>query len=275
MDNPLLKFKLDLSDEGCHGHCAEELSSFGQKALLHTRSSDECLSAQVYEHIPRHVGLGSGTQMCLSGGKAADLLAGVDRNTEELARLFSRGNRSRVGIEAFASGGFILSDGDSNIRMDVPEEWRFVVAVPHAPRRIHGPEEKERLDGVRALSTKEREELRHSREDMKKGLAEKDTRMFGEAVTRLDRITGKAFTPVQGDIYTNPLVKKGLDIACSMGATGGGQSSWGPGFFAVTEDEHTGQKVSLSLSEFLSTNGGGDVYLAGARNIGARLRVLE
>ncbi|MDG6219965.1 MAG: hypothetical protein QCI38_00770 [Candidatus Thermoplasmatota archaeon] len=274
LDNPTLRFRLEAVDGGsreCVGPCADEILVYAEKCI-----GGEChdmgLVARVAEYIPRHVGLGSGTQMSISAGKAAGLLFQREMEVEEIASFFSRGARSRVGIEAFKGGGFVFCNGGEPKRMKVPENWGFIFAIPHGQNMVSGEDERSKLASVRPLNGDEQRGLEEARENMLIAFKSQDIQTFGTAVTNLDRITGKAFSPVQGGDYTNALVEGGLKLAMKEGAAGGGQSSWGPGFFAIVEKGAGAHKVALSLFEYLHHRGGGDVFLSAARNTGALVR---
>src|SRR5206468_5835660 len=106
------------------------------------------VAVRVREGIPRHRGLGSGTQRDLALGVAVTRLAGHAVSAGELGRLLGRGRRSGIGIAAFARGGVVVDagrrrspdDGGSSeaagelppvvFRGRVPRDWVFVVATP-------------------------------------------------------------------------------------------------------------------------------------------------
>src|SRR6056297_2859413 len=87
--------------------------------------------------LPRHVGLGSGTQLALA------VLAAVARASDRAARVrerapaLGRGGRSGVGVAAFEGGGFVLDAGHPTERFTTERpargEWRVpAVAARHA-----------------------------------------------------------------------------------------------------------------------------------------------
>ncbi|HEY7986236.1 MAG TPA: GHMP kinase, partial [Methylophilaceae bacterium] len=55
--------------------------------------------------IPRHAGLGSGTQMGLAVGSLLSALYGLGLTVQQIAAITERGARSGIGIGAFESGG--------------------------------------------------------------------------------------------------------------------------------------------------------------------------
>jgi beta-ribofuranosylaminobenzene 5'-phosphate synthase len=68
-------------------------------------------------------------------------------------------------------------------------------------------------------------------------ITENDCAKFGNAITRIQNIVGDYFAEAQGGRYTSPLLKPILDTMVKDGATGVGQSSWGPTGFAIFPDE--------------------------------------
>ena len=57
---------------------------------------------------PSHVGLGSGTQLSLSIGMAICKLFQLNLETNDIANLYNRGQRSGTGISIFNQGGFVV-----------------------------------------------------------------------------------------------------------------------------------------------------------------------
>ena len=70
----------------------------------------------VTEHIPEHVGLGSGTQLALAVGVGLAAVCGIDADVREIASALRRGRRSGIGIAAFRAGGFVIDAGSRRQR---------------------------------------------------------------------------------------------------------------------------------------------------------------
>ncbi len=68
-------------------------------------------------------------------------------------------------------------------------------------------------------------------------LAEEDCELFGEAITEIQQRIGDHFSNTQGGRYCSDLVAQVLPQLLQRGATGIGQSSWGPTGFAVFANE--------------------------------------
>ena len=111
----------------------EYIARLSQTVLDYFRI-DSGVRVEVEEHIPRHQGLGSGTQMALAIGAAITGLYGINAGVDELATATGRGGRSGVGLGVFQHGGFIVDSGKSGVhrpptlifRHDLPQEWQFV-----------------------------------------------------------------------------------------------------------------------------------------------------
>src|SRR5439155_806045 len=69
------------------------------------------IAVRVLERIPRHQGLGSGTQRDLALGCALSRLAGRTLTASEIAGRLGRGRRSGVGIATFERGGLVVDAG--------------------------------------------------------------------------------------------------------------------------------------------------------------------
>src|SRR5262249_44771216 len=97
--------------------------------------------------------------------------------------------------------------------------------------------------------------------DMLPALAEHDLETLGEAAYEFNRRVGEMFHRVQGGTYAHPHIGELVEFIRRQGVHGVGQSSWGPGVFAFTDEaeraDHLGQQVrdrfSLSPTEVLTT----------------------
>lgn len=86
---------------------------------------------ELFDAIPSHAGLGSGTQLGLAVAKALAILANDDIETVELARRVRRGLRSALGIHGFDSGGLLVDGGKRNEAPPLTEgEPRGIEAPP-------------------------------------------------------------------------------------------------------------------------------------------------
>lgn len=211
---------------------------------------------QVDEVAPPHLGLGSGTQLCLAVGAALAHLYGLDLETGAIAERLGRGRRSGIGIGSFESGGFLMDGGRGGAtssppvtaRLDFPEHWRLVLLLDRRGKGLHGDRE---LDAFRRLPTFPSEKAAHlcrlALMQILPGLAEEDLGPFAAGIAEIQRTVGDHFAPAQGGRFTSPAVAEALEQAQECGYEGVGQSSWGPTGFVLTEGEHEAQALVVEL----------------------------
>ena len=258
----------------------EFIAGLAQTILDHFRI-DSGVRVEVEECIPRHQGLGSGTQMALALGTAIAGLYGIDAGIEEIAIATGRGRRSGVGLGVFKQGGFILDSGRSEgrrmpttvFRHDFPEEWRFVLVMDARAEGISGTDEVEAFNLLPDMSPGACAEIcRQVLMQMLPGIIEKDCNRFGASVSSIQASIGEYFSTVQGGSYASENVRQTLEFLLEHNATGIGQSSWGPTGFAVFPDEKSAQQA---IGAFAGRDGMVRLLLAGAENNRAQISRLE
>ena len=113
--------------------------------------SERSLRIAVETCPPEHVGLGVGTQLSLATADATcQFLCGRSVAANVLAELAGRGERSRIGIEGYRTGGLLLDGGQSAdaagstilSRQSWPSEWRVLLLRPTCTERWHGDRER-------------------------------------------------------------------------------------------------------------------------------------
>ncbi len=235
---------------------------------------------RVEVRAPRlHVGLGTTTQLTLATCTAVLRLLGREHDPIQIARATGRGERSWVGIGAFTRGGFVVDLGRRRegwehdlIALPFPEDWGVVICVPRDARGPDELQERPALEGFR-LDRQQVEALRSAVIGMVvPGLVGRDFREFCDGVEEVQRTVGEAFSHVQGGRFGAQSLKA-VDALASAGASGIGQSSWGPtvyGFFPSLEEasRRSGQ-IQEELGERWS------VMVTRGRNRGADVEVVE
>ncbi len=214
------------------------------------------LSIEIHRAIPEHAGLGSGTQMALAVGSAISRLFSVKLSLPAIARILDRGNRSGIGIGAFAGGGFIVDGGRSSTtevppivsQLHFPASWRIVLVLDKNCQGVHGQEESQAFGTLAKMEKEISENLcRLTLMQVLPAIVEQDCRLFGAAITEIQACMGRYFGTIQSGIYASAEVGKVLTHLQQSGAAGIGQSSWGPTGFAIyaseTEAYHALKKV--------------------------------
>lgn len=234
---------------------------------------------RVHRALPAHAGLGSGTQLALAVARALAELHGVESDPSQLARVMGRAGRSAIGTWTFAGGGLVLEGGRRReteavapllARLPFPSTWRCIVAVPRASSGLSGAAEAAAFAELPAPPARDVERVAHLvLMALLPALMEADLATFGSALTGIQTITGHWFAPVQGGVFAPG---PGEAIARRMvecGATGVGQSSWGPSVYGIVDKEsaatHVAEQVQRALGE------AGSVYQGPFRTEGARV----
>ncbi len=248
IDEPALSLRVEpAANWSASGPLAERTLAFAQQfqrhfpsVLPHRLSIDSA--------PPEHCGFGTGTQLGLTVARALAKSSGLALdNPVDLAHSVDRGQRSALGIHGFAHGGFLVEGGKRTAnavspllaRVPFPEEWRVVVVVPDTDAGRHGAEESA------AFSRLLHEGCRQDTDAMCRlvllgmlpALMERDLESFGECLYDFNARAGVAFASVQGGTYASAQVAELVAFLRQLGTRGVGQSSWGPGVFAIVEDE--------------------------------------
>lgn len=244
----------------------------------------------VRERLPRHAGLGSGTQLALATLSAVALVHGREPAVRERAPQLGRGGRSGVGVATFEDGGFVLdaghpttrfttdrpADGEWTVppiaaRHGIPDHWRFLVCIPDVDPGRSGDDEDasmrtvveradpdiaDRIAGIFARR-------------LLPALATGSVERFGEAVAEIGRLNGAWYADEQGGVYRPPVGELVERLSESQAVFGAGQSSWGPAVYGVTDASHAAAAADAGELA-LDAVGGGRVFVARGRNVGAR-----
>ena len=234
---------------------------------------------EVVKTLPRHVGLGSGTQHASAVLEAVARVNGVEA-THEHARTLGRGVRSGVGRGVFENGGFVVDAGHPTetpteervvppvaVHHELPSDWRFVVAVPEG-KGTHGKEEERSMNRVVGTDKNIADAVR--KEFVARvlpGAAEGNISSFGAGIEEFDRLNGEwyAGSDEQDDIYNDASVDVIEKLQSNEAVAGAGQSSWGPAVYALTTAENA-REVADSVDE--------ETFVASPDNAGARLSLL-
>lgn len=216
-------------------------------------------SVDVAQAIPAHAGLGSGTQLALAIGAAVLKLSGNQASAQSLGEVVERGARSAIGITAFERGGFIVDGGrgpsghapPTVVRLDFPADWRAILVLDPRDVGVHGEKETAAFKALPDFpETLAGHLCRLTLMRLLPGIVEKDIGAFGTALSEIQEIVGYHFSAAQGGApWSNPEVGRIIRRLGEAGATGLGQSSWGPTGFAFVDSEAAAHRLYSSLVE--------------------------
>lgn len=245
---------------------------------------------EVESELPRHAGLGSGTQLALATvtaiARAHDRAPGVRERAPELGR----GGRSGVGVAAFEQGGFVLDSGHPTAlftseapdrgewdvpsvaaRHSIPGDWRFLVVVPDAPPGRSGGEEDAAMR--RAVADADPELADRVAGIVVRrvlpAIADGSAARFGDAVSDVGRLNGTWYAGEQGGTYRPPVGAIVESLADAPAVYGAGQSSWGPAVYGVTDTAHADAAREAGVAALDAAGVDGDVRVVEGRNRGA------
>jgi beta-RFAP synthase len=257
IDRPGLRLRLESASSLLTvGPLAERVARAAE-AWGQTHGREAAARIEVVEAPPEHVGLGVGTQTALAIAAGLNALHGLPAATAlELAASVGRGRRSAVGTHGFVLGGLIVEQGKRegellsplDCRLDLPEDWRFLLVRPEGMRGLSGeeevcafPEPSERLEQLfRALVCELNERLVPA-------AATADFERFAESLYQYAHRAGLCFESRQGGAYNGPLLTQLVARLRELGAVGVGQSSWGPTLYAVQPSEAAARELQQRL----------------------------
>jgi beta-ribofuranosylaminobenzene 5'-phosphate synthase len=248
------------------------------------------------ERLPRHVGLGSGTQLALSVFAATATAHGFEPRIRKRAPAMGRGGRSGIGVATFENGGFVVdaghptgrftteppAEGDWAVppvvaRHELPVEWRFLVVVPAAEPGRSGENEDASMRAVveRADPAVADEIAGVVTRKLLPAAAEGRLEAFGDAVAEIGRKNGVWYADAQGGVFRPPAGELVEALEDCPVLSGIGQSSWGPVVYGVTDAAHAAE-ARAAAQDALSDRGlEGDVLLSAPAATGATIETAE
>jgi beta-ribofuranosylaminobenzene 5'-phosphate synthase len=295
LEEPRLLLEASLSPQcqvtGGEPWAAEVIREVGRRVVEAIRARAPA-RFRIRESVPRHVGLGSGTQLALSAGRALTTLHGKEVPVRELARISGRGGTSGIGTAAFEHGGFVVDGGHSFgpgrekqdyrpssasggvppapviARHPFPEDWKIVLAIPRAIPGASGGREREIFRTHCPVDPGEVQAVcREVLVRMLPGIAERDLDLFGGSVNRIQELGFKRVEVGLQDPATRDLIA----AMRAAGAACAGLSSFGPAVYAITDTN--AREVEESARSAMEASRGGSTWITRARNSGARIRV--
>ena len=167
---------------------------------------------------PQHIGLGSGTQLALSIGKAISDLNNLNLKIEKIGKILNRSYRSNVGLINFKHGGFLIdlkikNKFFSNInKVFFPEDWKIIL-IKDTKQGLHGKNEIDAFKKIRSFP-----KINHIKLtdlvlfQIYPSLIENNFDEFSKAISKLQNIMGNYFNVLQGGIFSSQAVSSVLSF---------------------------------------------------------------
>ena len=281
LERPFTRVRLSPAPSvSAHGPDARRAAGYAAALAAHfDLSGGACIEVQ--EAIPRHAGLGSGTQLALSVGAGMAKLFELDAGSLEIATALGRGARSGLGLGLFDQGGFVVDGGSAGgsvpppviTRLPFPPEWRMLLVFDRTREGVYGEAESEAFAALPRFPEADAAELcRMVLMRVLPSLVESDLGAFGRALSRIQARVGDHFSRAQGGRFASPSVSRVLNWLRARDIEGLGQSSWGPTGFALCPDEETANRLVAEAKRRFADEFALDFAVTGGRNEGARVR---
>jgi beta-RFAP synthase len=261
-----------------HGEDADRAAHFARRFLDHHGIAGGA-DVVVHRALPPHAGLGSGTQLALAVARALAELHHRAVDPPALARAVGRARRSAIGTWTFATGGLVVEGGRHRdrddcgpllARLSFPPEWRCIVVIPDAEPGISGTTEEDAFARLPQPAERDVERVAHLvLMALLPALADGDLTGFGAALTQIQDITGRWFAAVQGSTFAPGPSGELVHRMAEWGASGVGQSSWGPTVYGIVEGDAAAARLADLARGALA--GKGRVYDGPFRDEGARV----
>lgn len=261
------------------GHSSDRALSCIKRLCSALNVSDK-LHLELKSSIPEHVGLGSGTQMAVAVGMALNAFYDLDLNVRDIAALTARGKRSGIGIAIFEQGGLVVDGGRGEYtitppvisRMNVPDDWRFILVFDKHGQGLHGADEIQAFKKLPPFPQQEAARLCYLL--MMQGLpalAENNIDLFGDVITQLQSSVGEHFSGAQGGVFASQEVAAVMTYLQGQGAVAIGQTSWGPTGFCAVQGIAAAEKLKQQVEQQFSDYEYLEILVVSARNSGGEV----
>ena len=233
----------------------------------------------VEKSSPQHIGLGSGTQLALSIGKAISNLSNLNLEIEKIAKILNRSDRSNVGLINFKHGGFLIdlkikNKFFTNIdKVFFPEEWKIIL-IKDSKQGLHGKNERDAFKKIKNFS--KINNIRSIDLVLSKiypSLIENNFNEFSKAITKLQNIIGNYFNVFQGGIFSSPAVENVLNFLKKENVLGYGQTSWGPTGFSFFSNIKKAEQMKTKLKKRFSSCNNLEFIICSGKNSGADIQL--
>ncbi|WP_239025309.1 beta-ribofuranosylaminobenzene 5'-phosphate synthase family protein [Rhodoligotrophos defluvii] len=239
-----------------NGPDGERAARYLSEMERHLGLAEHSHMVEILDAIPPHAGLGSGTQLALAVAAGLRRLHDLPLDPRGDAARLGRGARSGIGIGLFESGGFAVDGGRHEdggpppiiAQHRFPDQWGIILVMDEQVEGAHGPREIQAFQALSPFPASEAGAIcRLALMQVLPAVVERDLAAFGSAISEIQARLGDYFAPVQGGRFTSPRVAQAMARLAAAGATGIGQSSWGPTGFAFARSYASAAEMAEAL----------------------------
>lgn len=233
------------------------------------------IKIEIQDSIPRHVGLGSTTQLKLGIGMGINKILKLGLSVEKIARTLGRGNYNSVGTYVFKNGGFILDGGFESFsspdlppllfREKIPKEWGFIIALPKG-KGLNEVQEKPILKKHRVKKEIAEKMSHRIILGLLPNLKERNISKFGSELNKIQDLVGESFSNFQNGKFHKSSAK--LVKFLRNKTFGSGQSSWGPGVYGIVKKSRSKDVLRDTKNFLMNESIEGKAFLASPDNHG-------
>lgn len=237
---------------------------------------------KIIKSPPKHIGLGSGTQLSLCSINAINILLNLNLSKDECIRLSSRGKRSGVGIGTFYSGGFIVDGCKKNLlysktlfNLKFPKQWHIILINDTSRRGSFGRKESEFFDNKKnKIETINKELSFILMRGLFPSILYKDFDNFCDNLNRYQKMTSRFYKSKQNDTYLSDDIAKIIKFATNSGFKGVGQSSWGPLSYIFIESKAEAEDVIKAMESKFKVYNNLNYQIVGISNTGCKHKII-
>ena len=225
--------------------------------LIKLNKLSEKFTINVLEKTPEHIGLGSGSQIALSAGKAISNFFGLNMSLSEITNTFKRGKRSGIGIGTFNKGGFIVDCCKKEglhpkilFHSKFPSDWRIILLNDNSLKGAFG--NKELKFFKKKISDSYSSDLSQIViRGIIPSIIYKDFSNFSKNITEFQKITSRLYKEKQSNMFLSPQISEIMKYLKRFDGIGIGQSSWGPISYIFVESlSHAKEMIKVIENKF-------------------------
>jgi len=250
--------------------------------ILKKKNINKSYVLEIISSPPKHIGLGSGTQLSLCFIHAINILLNLNLSKDECIRLSSRGKRSGIGIGTFYSGGFVVDGCKKDhlypktlFNLKFPKQWHIILINDTSRRGSFGRKESEFFNNKKNTTETINKELSFI---LMRGLFPsilyEDFDNFCDNLNHYQKMTSRFYKSNQRDTYLSNDIAKIIKFVTNSGFKGVGQSSWGPLSYIFTESKAEAEDVIKVMESKFKVYNNLNYQIVGVSNTGCKHKII-